>query len=93
MKKSIIALLLLTSAAAFANEAGDDSSNRTSFAGERTRAEVKAEILSAKHQGTLSFSEFAANQSQPTQGAGRSRSELRAEAMQAARTRVIHEQI
>jgi hypothetical protein len=93
MKKSIIALFLLTSAAAFANEAGDDMANRTAAGGERTRAEVKAETLAAKQQGTLSFSEFAANQQQASQGTGRSRTELRAEAVQAARTRVIHEQI
>jgi hypothetical protein len=93
MKKSIIALLLLSSAAAFANEAGDDTANRTSYAGERTRAEVKAETMTAKQQGTLSFSEFAANQSPSAQGSGRSRSDMRAEAVQAARTRVIHEQI
>lgn len=94
MNKSIIALLLLSSAAAFANEAADEQSNHAAFAGQLTRAEVKADTAAAQAAGTLSFSEFAAHQSQPSAaGAGRSRSELRAEAIQAARTRVIQEQI
>lgn len=93
MKKSIIAMFLLTSAAAFANEAADEQSNRAAVAGERTRAEVKAEVRQAREAGVLSVDEYAASLPQSAQGAGRSRGEVRGEAMQAARQRVIHEQI
>ena len=93
MQKSIIALFLLTSAAAFANEAADEQSNRAATAGERTRAEVKAEVGQARASGSLSSSDYAANLPQAAQGSGRNRSEVRGEAMQAARQRVIHEQI
>jgi hypothetical protein len=93
MNKSILlALSLIASGGAFANEAADELANRASFAGERTRAEVKAEVLRAQRAGTLSFNEYQANQQQPAQGL-RARSDIRAEAVQAARTRVIHEQI
>ena len=90
MKKSIITLLLLASGGAFANEAADELARRTAFAGDRTRAEVKAGIAAARAAGTLNASEYASNLQQPQQAA-RSRGELRAEAVQAARTRVIHE--
>ena len=94
MKKSILTLFLMTSAAAFANEAGDELANRSPIAGgERTRAEVQAEVLNAQKAGTLGFNEYQANQQSTTQGASRSRAEARAEAVQAARTRVIHEMI
>jgi hypothetical protein len=92
MQKSIIALFLLTSAAAFANEAGDEQSNRAAFAGERTRAEVKADVERARQQGTLRFSDYAGNATQAAHGL-RSQAEVRAEALQAARTRVVQEQI
>lgn len=92
MKNSIIALLLLTSAAAFANEAGDERSNRTAPAGERTRAEVKAEVLRARAQGTLASGDYAGNATQAAFG-DRARSDVRAEAVQAARVRVVHELI
>lgn len=92
MKNSIITLLLLTSAAAFANEAGDELSNRTAAAGERTRAEVKAEVLRARAQGTLASGDYAGNATQAAAGL-RARSEVRAEAVQAARVRVVHELI
>ncbi len=92
MHKSLIALFLFTSAAAFANEAADEQANRAAFAGERTRAEVQADILHARNAGTLSTSDYP-GPAQAGSASMRSRSEVRAEAMQAARTRVIHEQI
>ena len=92
MQKSIIALLLLSSAAAFANEAADEQANRTAFAGSMSRAEVQAGIGRAKAEGTLSLSEYASNL-RNAGGDGRSRAEVRGEAIQAARTRVIHEQM
>ena len=88
MKKSVIAILLLGSAAAFANEAADELANRTMFVGERTRAEVQAEIASARAAGTLSVSEYVRNV-QPAIEGTRSRSAVRAEAAQASRVRVI----
>lgn len=95
MQKSIIALFLLTSAAAFANEAADDQSNRASAsaAAERTRAQVQAEVRQARDSGTLSSSDYAPNLPQAAQAKGRNRSEVRGEAVQAARVRVIHELI
>lgn len=92
MQKSIIALFLLTSAAAFANGVADEQANRAATAGERTRAEVKAQVVLARDAGTLSVDDYAANLPQLAQG-GRSRSEVRGEAAQAARVRVVHEQI
>jgi hypothetical protein len=92
MKTSIIALLLLASGASFANEAGDDAANRTAFAGERTRANVKADTQAAKQSGLLGLTEYGMQQ-QAAGASQRSRSEARAEAIRAARTRVIHEQI
>lgn len=92
MKTSIIALLLLASGASFANEVADDAANRAAFTAKRTSAEVKAEIQLAKQLGTLGANEFALQQ-QPAVTGLRARSDLRAEAIQAARTRVIHEQI
>ena len=62
MQKSIIALLLLGSASVFANEAGDEQSNRAAFAGAMTRAEVQAGIAQAQAQGTLRFDEFTGGQ-------------------------------
>lgn len=92
MKKSILTLFLMTSAAAFANEAGDELANRSPSAqGDRTRAEVQAEVLNARQAGTLGFSEYQAHQQPAIAGTPRSRAEAHAEAKQAARTRVIHE--
>ena len=94
MQKSLIALFLLTSAAAFANEASDEQSNRAAAAaGERTRAEVTAQVVQARDAGILSVDDYAANLPRAAQGSGRSRSEVRGEAAQAARVRVVHEQI
>lgn len=92
MKNSVITLLLLGSAAAFANEAADEQANRVAFVGERTRAEVRAEVANARAAGTLSVTEAARNRQQPSAGE-RSRSSVRAEAEQAARVRVIHQTI
>lgn len=91
MQKSIIAILLLSSAAAFANEAADEQSNRASFTGDRTPAEVKAETQQARAAGALSANEFVRNQAQAVQGVGRSRAEVRIEAVQAARAHIVHE--
>lgn len=87
MRNSIVAILLLSSAVAFANEFADEQANRADFIGERTRAEVKAELQS----GRIDYSDYAGNVRQPSQAAGRDRSAVRAEAVRAARTRVIHE--
>lgn len=90
MKASIIALALFAATGAFANEAADDLANRASFAGGFTRAEVKADTLAAKQTGTLGQNEYQANQ-QPSLKAERSRTQMRAEAVQAARSHVVHE--
>ena len=91
MNKSIIALLLLSSAAAFANEAADERANRTAFAGTMTRAEVQAGIAQAKADGTLRFDEYSGN-AQRADGLGRSRADVRGEAIQAARSHAVQEQ-
>ena len=90
MKKSIIAILLLSSAAAFANEAADEQANRTAFAGSLARAEVTADIAKAKAGGALRFDEYANNQ-QHADHSERSRAEVRGEAIQAARSHAAHE--
>lgn len=92
MNKSIIAILLLSSAAAFANEAADGKANHTAFAGSMSRAEVRADIAQARADGTLPFNEYAGNE-QKASGSSRERAEVRGEAIQAARSRVIHEQM
>lgn len=91
MNKSILSLLLLASAGAFANEAGDELANRAVTTGDRTRAVVKAEVLNARQAGTLGLNEYQANQQPAVSGLPRSRAEARAEAVQAARTRIVHE--
>ena len=73
MQKSIIALFLLTSAAAFANGVADEQANRAAATGERTRAEVKAQVLQARDAGILSVDDYAANLPQLARS-GRSRS-------------------
>jgi hypothetical protein len=92
MNKSIIAILLLSSAAAFANDAADEQANRTAFAGSISRAQVQADIAQAKADGSLRFDEYAGNH-RNSGGFERSRAEVRSEAVQAARIRVIHEQM
>lgn len=92
MNKSVIALLLLTTSAAFANEAADEQANRAAFGGERTRAEVNAELQRAQQQGAVGAdAEYADYLQQASFTSTRSPAEVRAEAVQAARTRVIHE--
>ena len=90
MKASIIALALFAAGGAFANEAADDAANRAAFAGGFTRAEVKAGTMAAKQAGQLGANEYQAQQ-QPSMKAERSRTQARAEAVQAARSHVIHE--
>lgn len=92
MNKSIIAILLLASTAAFAGDSAEEKANRTASAGSLTRAEVQAGIAQAKAAGSLRFDEYAGNYQQ-SPSSERSRAEVRSEAMQAARTRVIHEQM
>lgn len=92
MNKSIITILLLSSATAFANEAADEQANRAAFAGLLSRAEVQAGVAQATAEGTLRFDEYTANQ-QKASGSYRQREEVRAEAVQAARTRVVQEQM
>ena len=91
MKTTTLAILLLACGAAFANEATDDPARRELFAGERTRAEVAAELAAARQAGTLSANEYAANRLPVLQDV-RSRSQARVEAVQAARSHAIHEQ-
>ena len=91
MKKIIISTLLLGAFSAFANEAGDDLQNRSAFQGERTRAEVRADYLRAKAAGTLVDTSEAASQQSQSVGQSAPRGSLKAEAVQAARTRIIHE--
>lgn len=94
MNKSIIALLLLGSTAAFAGNAADEQMNRSAFAGERTRAEVKAELQQLQQDGAIgAHSDLAAYLQQPSTVSTRDRADVRAEAVEAARTRVIQESI
>ncbi|MEJ8837456.1 hypothetical protein [Ramlibacter sp. AN1133] len=90
MNKSIIAILLLSSAAAFANEAADEQANRTPFIGSMSRSEVKAAVADAKAKGTLRFDEYAANRQQAS-GSARTRAEVRSEGIQTARSHAAHE--
>lgn len=92
MKTSLLAILLLASGASYANEAVDEAANRAAFGAERSRAEVKAEFQAAKQAGHVSMNDYELQRPAAAQGV-RSRSDARAEAVQAARTRVIHEQI
>jgi hypothetical protein len=93
MQKSLIALFLLTTSAAFANEAADDQANRAAFAGTATRAEVTAEYLRARGLGQLPDTSEAASLASPAIASVRSRDAVRAEAVQAARARIVHELI
>lgn len=90
MNKSVIALLLLTTSAAFANEAADEQANRAAFGGGLTRAEVNAGVTQAQRQGTLRFDEYTRSQ-QNDSTATRSRTEVRVEAVKAARSHAVHE--
>lgn len=92
MRKFIIPILLLSSAAAFANEAADERANRAAFSGSMSGADVRADMARARAEGTLRFDEYAGSH-QKANGIGRNRTELRSEAIQASRIRVIHEQL
>ena len=91
MKKIIISTLLLSAFSAFANEAGDDLQNRAAFQGELTHAEVRAEYLRAKAGGNLIDTSEAASQKSQTVTQSAIRGSLKAEAVQSARYRIIHE--
>ncbi len=91
MKKALVTLLLLTAGAAFANEAADDLANRQAFAGERTRAAVQAEIADARAAGTLNVDLYGANRNGQAVQSRRTRSDVRAEAVQSSHNHVIHQ--
>lgn len=93
MKTVLISLAILASASAFANEAADDRANREAFAGvAATRAEVQSEYLHARAAGTLAPTDETASLRAPAAPAGgQARDDVRREARQAARQRVVHE--
>lgn len=92
MKTVLISLAILASASAFANEAADDRANRDAFAGGATRAEVQSEYLRARATGSLVPTDETASLRAPAAPAGaQARDDVRREARQAARQRVIHE--
>jgi hypothetical protein len=93
MKTVLISLAILASASAFANEAADDRANREAFAGVATRAEVQSGYLHARAAGTLAPTDETASLRAPGAAPddGQARDEVRREARQAARQRVIHE--
>ena len=96
MKTLAVSIMILGAATAFANEAADDRANRQTFESATTRAAVQAEYLTARAQGTLPVTSEAASlqvQGPIVPGSALSRAEVRHEARQAARTRVIHELI
>jgi len=53
MKTLTFSILLMSAAAAFANEAADERMNHGPFEGQLTRAQVASEYLSARAEGTL----------------------------------------
>lgn len=92
MKTLLISIAILASASAFANEAADERANRESFMGVATRAEVQSEYLHARAAGTLAPTDETASLRAPAApGGGQARDDVRREARQAARQRVIHE--
>ncbi|NKE68492.1 hypothetical protein RAMLITH_21980 [Ramlibacter sp. RBP-2] len=92
MKTVLISLAILASASAFANEAADDRANREAFAGVATRAEVQSGYLRARAAGTLVPTDETASLRAPAApDGGQARDDVRREARQAARQRVIHE--
>ncbi|WBY03275.1 DUF4148 domain-containing protein [Ramlibacter tataouinensis] len=91
MTKALVTLLLLTSSMAFANEAADELANRDTFTGERTRAEVQAEMAHARAAGTLNANLYDANKNSQSVESHRSRSEVQAEAVKASHQRVVHQ--
>ena len=96
MKKFAIALFAIAAASAFAGEASYEEHNAAQFSGQLTRAEVKAQFDGAKRSGALGqVAEYAVDQNPGPAATSsiRSRAEVRAEAVQAARTRVVQELI
>lgn len=53
MKALVFSTLLMSAAFSFANEASDELANRSAFQSQLTRAEVIAEFVQARAQGTL----------------------------------------
>jgi hypothetical protein len=97
MKKlALVSLILLAAGAANAGSSGEanyDEENRTQFTSTLTRAEVKAQYAEALKSGTLpqngeDSGSFVVNQQA---GSERDVGAVRAEAVQAARTRIIQE--
>lgn len=87
-----IAILASASASAFANEAADERANRETFAGVATRAAVQSAYLHARQTGTLvPTDETASLQAPAVSGGVQARDDVRREARQAARQRVIHQ--
>jgi hypothetical protein len=91
MNKIIISALLLSTFSAFANEAGDEMQNRAAFQGDLTRAEVRGDYLRAKSAGALIDTSEAASQKSQAIGQSGPGGSLRDQAVQAARTRIVHE--
>lgn len=91
MNRIIISTLLLSAFSAFANDASDDLRNRAAFQSELTRAEVRGDYLRAKSAGTLADTSEAASQKSQAIGQSAPRGSLRDQAVQAARTRIVHE--
>jgi hypothetical protein len=91
MKKIIISTLLLSAFSAFANEAGDEMHNRAAFQGAFARAEVSGDYLRARSAGALIDTSEAASQKSQAVNLSAPRGSLRDQAVQAARTRIIHE--
>lgn len=96
MKKFAITLIVIAAgASATAGEASYDEHN-PHFSGQLTRAEVNAQYAAAKRSGSLGqVAEYAVDRNPGAVLAGpvRDRAAVRAEAVQAARTRVIQELI
>lgn len=96
MKILLVSLMMLGAASAFANEAGDDQANRQTFQSATSRAAVQAEYLTARSQGTLPDTSEAASlqvQGPTVPNSAQTRAEVKQQARQAARKRVIHELI
>lgn len=92
MKTILISIALLASASAFANEAPDELANRQAFNGVATRAAVQGAYLHARAAGTLPVTdETASLRTAAPSGWTQARDEVRREARQAARQRVVHQ--
>ena len=92
MKAVLLTLLVFTGTAALANEAGDESANRTAFHSTLSRQSVQQEYLAARRDGTLPITSDAASvgvTSVPVNEAARL--DARREARQAARQRPVHD--